>query len=424
MRKVALPLVIGLLGVTTTTILAADPSTSTGSASSPFMDGRSLADALMQWDGYDFTEAGNDWPGALRSGPSDASSPDDPYGGDGTVLILPDLDGPAHVLVEARLSQAGQPLVWSNVQRIMSELQFSDDDQRAVYGGLGQVLGESYANASDEQRTDDAAIWVANGLVLLEGRTQGFETPTDGQPTPIVPVPLGGIQLEIVPTGESPSVLPIPEPTSAPTPEPTEAPTTEPTEAPTARPVRTARPTPRPTAKATRRPTATAAAGEAPAPTTDDWICDGSEDIIGDPYLSGWNVNRVDWRKRNGYDRLIVTLDRRKPGGENFEVQADARVMPADEVGPTLGVRQPSQGATAIALGFMDDIHLGWNLDRPLNGLNTVRSVTLGRDADGVPWLVAGSDGNGCYSLQVPAWTAHHPTEDQRVQVFLDIQRP
>ena len=133
---------------------------------------------------------------------------------------------------------------------------------------------------------------------------------------------------------------------------------------------------------------------------------------------------RVDWSKRNGFDRIIISLDRRKPTAENFQVQAMTKVLPSDEVGSTLKVEQPSQGDTAIAVGFTDDIHLNWKLDRALSGLNTVRSITLGKDDAGVPWLVAGSDGNGCYSLQVPAWTAHHPTEDPRVQVFLDIKRP
>lgn len=411
MRKLAMSLVIGLLCVSTTSILAADPDPTSGGVAAPLMDGQSLADALMEWDGYDFTDAGDAWPGALRSGPSSASDPDDPYGGDSTIWILPPLDGPAHVLVEARLSDTAEPIVWGNVQRIMSELGFTQDEQRGVYGGFGQVLGAAYANASDDDRSNDAVAWIANAVALWASRTQGFEPVQDGQPEPLVPMPRGGIQLEIVPTGEQSAVLPMPEPTLAPTPEPTP----EPTETP--RPTRTPRPTP----KATKTPSPTAAAGEAPAPGKDDWICDQSDDIIGDPFNSNWNVARVDWGKRNGFDRIKITLDRRS--GEADFVQAIAHQLPIDDVA-NLKVKKPSAGGVAVAVGLFEGVRLTWTIDRQLSGLNAVRAITLGKDNNGFAWLVVGADGEGCYSLQVPAWTAHHPEEDARVVVFLDVKKP
>ena len=107
MRRIALAVAAGLLLVATT-VIAAEPDESSGGVVAPLIDGQSLADGLMEWDGYDFTDAGDIWPGALRSGPSSASDPNDPFGGDGTIWILPPLDGPAHVLVEARLSELGE----------------------------------------------------------------------------------------------------------------------------------------------------------------------------------------------------------------------------------------------------------------------------------------------------------------------------
>ena len=323
MRKLALFLVIAMLAVTTTTILAADPEPSSGAAAAPLMEGQSLADALNDWDGYDFTDAGDAFPGALRSGPSADADPDDEFGGDGTIVILPALDEPAHVLLRVRLSEASDPAFWGNIERVMSELAFSPDEQQAVYGGFGQVLGAAYADADDEDQTHDSVVWVANAVALWESTTQGFEATPEGESDPLVPTPMGGVQLEIVPMGQDATVLPMPAPTTAPQVEPTEEPTAE----PTPRPTRTPRPTPKPT----RKPTATSApsTGQAPAPGNDDWICDGSEEspAIDSCRAGTWPV----WTgaSATGSTWTIVSLDRRKPSGENFEVQAMTKVLPA-----------------------------------------------------------------------------------------------
>ena len=69
MRRIAILIVIGLVCLTTTAVVQGQDG-SDAEAATTLMNGQSLADALMQWDGYDFTDAGDIWPGALRSGPS------------------------------------------------------------------------------------------------------------------------------------------------------------------------------------------------------------------------------------------------------------------------------------------------------------------------------------------------------------------
>lgn len=398
MRRIALAIAAGLMLVATTVIAAEDDSS--GGVVVPLMDGQALADALMEWDGYDFTEAGDIWPGALRSGPSSTSDPNDPFGGDGTIWILPALDEPAHVLVEARLSELGQASIWGNYQRIMEELGLTEEEQQAVYGGLGQVLGAGYAAAGDDEQASHAQAWFAGGVALWQVQTRGYEPVPDGQPSPLVPMPDGGVTLELVPDGQESAVLPMPEPTSTPTPEPTPTP----------------RRTPRPTAK----PTATPAFTQAPAPK--DWVCDGSDTIIPDPLVKGWNIQRVNWGKRNGYDRITMTLSRYNALGGNG-TQAISHVLESDQVNPTLKVKKPKAGAWSIALGLFQDVRLTWTLDRELSGLGSVESITLGKDDNGYPWLVVGTDEvPPCYQLQVPAWTASNPKNQQSIQVFLDVK--
>ncbi|MEZ4596373.1 MAG: hypothetical protein R3C32_05730 [Chloroflexota bacterium] len=397
MRRIALAIAAGLMLVATTVLAADDDS---GGVVAPLMDGQALADALMEWDGYDFTDAGDIWPGALRSGPSSLSDPNDAFGGDGTIWILPSLDEPAHVLVEARLSEMSNASIWGNYQRIMEELGLTEEEQQGVYGALGEVLGAGYAAASDDEQASQADAWFAGGVALWQVQTRGFEPVAEGQPAPLVPMPDGGVTLEIVPDGQESAVLPMPEPTPTPTIEPT--------------------PTPRKTPKPTPKPTATPAFTQAPAPK--HWVCDGSDTIIPDPLLKGWNIQRVNWGKRNGYDRITVTLNRYNALGGNG-AQAITHVLESDQVSPTLKVKKPKDGEWSIALGLFQDVRLTWTLDRELSGLGAVESITLGKDNNGYPWLVVGTDEvPPCYQLQVPAWTASNPKTQQSIQVFLDVK--
>jgi hypothetical protein len=397
MRRIALAVAAGLLLVATT-VIAAEPDDS-GGVVAPLIDGQSLADALMEWDGYDFTDAGDIWPGALKSGPSAQSDPNDPFGGDGTIWILPPLDQPAHVLVEARLSELGNASIWGNYQRIFEELGLTPEEQQDVYGGLGKALGAGYAAASDEENASQADAWFSGGVALWQTQTRGFEPTPSEQPAPVVPMPDGGVTLELVPDGQESSVLPMPAPTAAPTAEPTA--------------------TPRKTPKPTPKPTATPAFTQAPAPKA--WVCDGSDTVIPDPLVKGWNIQRVNWGKRSGYDRITITLGRYNALGGNG-TQAITHVMPSDQVNPNLKVKKPKDGNWAVALGLFQDVRLTWTLDRALSGLNAVEAITLGKDNNGYPWLVVGTGDEPCYSLQIPAWTAKNPKNQQSIQVFLDVK--
>src|SRR5262249_38663521 len=188
------------------------------------------------------------------------------------------------------------------------------------------------------------------------------------QPAPIVPMPDGGVSLEIVPSGQESAVLPMPEPTPSPTPVPT--------------PRKTPKPTPKPTAS----PAFT------PAPNPKAWVCDGADSVIPDPFLKGWTIRRVDWGRRGSYDRIAITLDRYNPLGGNG-TQAITHVLPPGDVASTLKVKAPKDGDTAIALGLFQDVRLNWALNEAVTGMQSVQWLTLGKDDNGYPWLVAGVNG-------------------------------
>ncbi len=118
------------------------------------------------------------------------------------------------------------------------------------------------------------------------------------------------------------------------------------------------------------------------------------------------------------FDRLIVTLDQKGSGGNG--TQAIVHVLPPDEVPTTLKVGAPQAGDVAVALGLFQDVRLTWTLDRALT-LPSLKWITMEKDDNGFPWIVLGAKGTGCYSLQVPDWTAsdpqpgiHHPRHHRR----------
>jgi hypothetical protein len=187
-----------------------------------------------------------------------------------------------------------------------------------------------------------------------------------------------------------------------------------PTDEPTAEPEPTPTRTPKPT-----RPTPTATPptpSQAPAPG--DYVCDAST-TIEDPIGEGWNIRRIDWTNKGKYDRLIVTLDQRGPGGNG--TQAIVHVLPAEEVPSTLQVSSPQAGSTAIALGLFQDVRLTWPLDRALT-LPALKWITMEKDDNGFPWIVLGVKGDACYSLQIPDWTGDDPQPATTVLVTVDVE--
>ena len=389
MRRYLILILAGLLSLVAPA-LAANPEQS----APPTVTGQDLADALGQWDGYDFQDAGDAWPDALRSGPSDTADTSDPYGADGTILILPPLDSTAHPVVTVRLSAIAGGAIWDHYQRIMDELGFTDTEQQAIYGALGQVLGQAYAEADDGEHTHAAAVDTAAYHVLWQSRTSGFETTDPAQPTPTFLMPEGGVTLEIVPLDEASIVVPMPEPTPTPTPR------------------RTPRPTTRPT------PSASASTAQTVPPPT-DWVCDGLSTAIQDPLSKGWNIKAINWGNRGKYDRITITLDQSGKGGDG--TQAIVHVLPTNEVASTLKVKAPKAGDQSVAIGLYQDVRLTWALNRALS-TPAVPWITMGKDNNGFPWVVLGTKEGACYSIQAPAWTAGHPKSTTPIQVVVDIK--
>ena len=264
---------------------------------------------------------------------------------------------------------------------------------------------------------------VAGAALFLSGALGGNKT---ANPTPITALASATPAATDQPTAQitaEPTVAPTPTPRRTPRPTPEPVPTDEATPLPTdaVTPEVTAEPTLEPTPEATPKPTkkpvaTTPPASQAPPPTA--FVCD-TDSAIPDPLSAGWNIRRIDWRKMDTYDRFFVTLDQRDPGGNG--TQALVHVMPVADVASTLKVSTPQAGTTAIALGLFQDVQLDWTQNRALT-LPALKWVTMEKDDNGFPWIVLGVKGAGCYSLQVPDWSAADPQPASTIVVTIDVQ--
>ncbi len=271
---------------------------------------------------------------------------------------------------------------------------------------------------------------VAGAALFLSGALGGNKAAT---PTPITALASGSPAATVLPTlalttpSLEPSAPPAATPRRTPKPTPTVAPTVEVTPLPadtatplpldTATPLPTVAPTPRRTPRPTKAPTPTPPApSDAPPPTA--FVCD-TDSTITDPLSAGWNIRRIDWRNMGKFDRLVVTLDQKDPGGDG--TQAITHVMPPSDVPTTLKVSAPQAGDVAIALGLFQDVKLTWSLDRALT-LPAIKWINMEKDNNGFPWVVLGVKGAGCYSLQVPDWSAADPQAASTVLVTIDVK--
>jgi hypothetical protein len=200
---------------------------------------------------------------------------------------------------------------------------------------------------------------------------------------------------------------------------------------PTDQPVLTQAPGPTPTPRVTRRPTRTPNATATPAqtPLPDDlptpppagsYLCDGEAVAIEDPLARGWNVDRVRWGTRPGFDHIYLELSRRK-ALDTDGTRAVVEVLPVSEVAERLGFVAPAAGRTAVVLTLSEGIRATLTVNQELD-LQKVRAVTAGRDANGLQWLVLGVRGDTCYSLQAPAWSPDDPGDTSTTEVILDIE--
>jgi hypothetical protein len=257
-------------------------------------------------------------------------------------------------------------------------------------------------------------IAVVAGAAIVFGGVLGGPSPTATPRTAIgsaTPGPTSRVTTP--PTGE-------PDATDVATPAATQV--SQPTDQPG--PTPTARVTPRPTRArtGTPAPTGTPRLDDLPTPPpAGTYVCDGGSVALEDPLGRGWNVARVRWGVRPGFDHVYLELTPRR-ALDGAGARAVVQVMPVDEVTERLGFQPPGDGRTAVVLTLSEGVRATLAVDQPLT-FQKLKALTAGKDPDGLQWMVLGIRGDdACYSLQVPAWSSEDTGDTSTIEVILDIE--
>jgi len=158
-----------------------------------------------------------------------------------------------------------------------------------------------------------------------------------------------------------------------------------------------------------------------PARYDGSWVC-GEEIVIEDGRVRDWSIGRVSFRIRNGFERVVLHLDRAGSGS------GDAPSITADSMGSwtveedVAGAKRPGLGRRSVTLQLDDGFSgsLGLRGYRP-SGLDIIKEFSVypaGRDGRNV---VISADTDGCYRVRAAAWNDSSASV-RRAEILVDIK--
>jgi len=158
-----------------------------------------------------------------------------------------------------------------------------------------------------------------------------------------------------------------------------------------------------------------------PARYDGSWVC-SEEIVIEDGSVRDWSIGRISFRARNGFERVVLHLDRAGTGS------GYAPTITADSMGSwnvkknVRGTDRPGLGRRSITLQLDDGFSgsLGLRGYRP-SGLGIIKEFSVypaGRNGRNV---VISADTNGCYRVRVPAWSDPSASV-RRAEIHIDIK--
>ena len=314
-------------------------------------------------------------------------------------------------------------------QRLDSDLGVTAGSVRGAQGGGGRVRRAVAFVVSVLVVSTFVSIGVVAFGGFLPRVTDPFGPRTAASLTPATS-PSVAMGATASPPASQSSTGPTARPTLGPsqTPRPTLPPvatatpvaiaTADPTDAPTA-PPGSPDPTQTPLPAASETPGASPGVASPKAPPPTGFDC-ASAVSVRDPLDRGWRLNGVYWAERDSYDRLTLrlipepTLD-----GTTSIVKVEPR--PRHWASDVLGLPDPTEGDLTVIVRFSNGVMLTRDLQGAPNE-TALRTLTAASTSDGKVWMVLGVAGEGCRSLQAPAWDDPSLEDLAFVDVTLDLK--
>ena len=163
-------------------------------------------------------------------------------------------------------------------------------------------------------------------------------------------------------------------------------------------------------------------AGSGPA-DPNAWVCDGDMRIE-DPMGRRWSVTKVSFLPRNGYERVVLHIQRTGPGGGALAAVTAQAFDTSTVQRYVAGASRPGSGGTTVGVHLVDGIAsaIGLRRYRP-QGMRTVKEFSVYPAARRSSKVLVSSNGDGCFRLKVPAWGSADSATSQKAQILLDVRR-
>ena len=150
----------------------------------------------------------------------------------------------------------------------------------------------------------------------------------------------------------------------------------------------------------------------------DGWVCDGQLQLQ-DERLRDWTITRVSFLPGDGYERVVLHVNRFGSGsGQPASVAVEA--FPTARVAREVpGVRQPSSGRTTVALQFQDGLKTDVTLrNYKPTGLRTVKQFSAYPAGRSAARVLVSAAADGCFKVRAPAWSSR----TGQGQIHIDIK--
>jgi len=143
---------------------------------------------------------------------------------------------------------------------------------------------------------------------------------------------------------------------------------------------------------------------------------------IEDAWGRTWRVTQVSFFNRNGYERVVLHLDKTGSSRSATTTVAAERIANADLPFELPDAPVPRSGRWTIAVDLSAGIRDATSLKayRP-NGMSTVKELSMLRGTSPHQALVTVS-GSGCYQVRVPVFEASASGDERKGEIYIDIQ--
>jgi len=152
----------------------------------------------------------------------------------------------------------------------------------------------------------------------------------------------------------------------------------------------------------------------------DGWVCGGVL-RLDDARARDWTITRAAFLPSNGYERVILRLNR-FGSGSGAPASLTAETVPTARVARSVpGVGRPSLGRTTVVLQFEDGVKTDVNLRayRP-GGLRSIKEFSAYPAGSGASRVLISSTSDGCFRVRTPDW--RRAKGSNQAQIIIDIK--